>query len=71
MVSMLSASGGSVELDGNIGEEEFLLRPTRMLKKHKTNKVNELPDSRNTISDSYNNRKSVGGKQKANPTKKN
>jgi len=60
MVSMMSASGGSVELDNDtIGEDESLLKPQRMLKKHKTNKFNQNSkeadsDSRNATNDSYN-----------------
>ena len=68
IVSMMSASGGSVELENSIGEDEYLLKPTRTVKKRKTDK--ELPDSRNVVPDSYNNRKSVSSKAKANGGKK-
>ena len=60
-----------MELENSIGEDEYLLKPTRVLKKHKTNKVNELlPDSRNVVPDNYNNRKSVSSKAKANGSRK-
>lgn len=64
-MSMLSASGGSVELEGAIKDDDYLLKPTRMIKKHKTNKLGnaEPTDSRNAA-DSYNNRKFVSSNQK-------